>query len=71
MKGSIENIEVKTENQKHKELLYLIGQENCALQEKNVSKNAIIKILDENQPTINQVSKEVKNATNHKFHKLK
>lgn len=38
VKGSIENIEVKTENQKHKELLYLTGRQNCVLQKKKCEK---------------------------------
>ena len=71
LKSSIENIYVKKENQESKELLDLIRQQNCVLQEENASKNKIIKTLVENQAAINHVSNEVKNATVQEFDKIK
>ena len=71
VKSSIENIEVKKENQESKELLDLIRQQNCVIQEENASNNSIIKILVENQAAINQASNEVKNETDQEFQKIK
>ena len=62
---------VKKENQESKELLDLICQQNCILQEENASKNTIIKTLVENQAAINHASNEVKNATVQEFDKIK
>ena len=71
LKSSIENIYVKKENQERKELLDLIRQQNCVLQEENASKNTIIKTLVENQTAINHASNEVKNATVQELDKMK
>ena len=48
----MKKIDVKNENQESKELLDLIHQQKCVLQEENASKNAIIKILVENHAAI-------------------
>lgn len=41
-------------NQETKELLDLLHQQNCVLQEEDASKNKIIKIYAENQAATNQ-----------------
>ena len=53
------------------ELLDLISQQNCAVQEENASKNTTIKTLVENQAAITQALNEVKNEIVQEFHKIK
>ena len=49
VRNSGKNINVRKENRESMELLDLIRQQNCVLQEENASKNAIIKILVESK----------------------
>ena len=62
---------VENKNRKSMELLDLISQQNCAVQEENASKTTTIKTLVENQAAITQALNEVKNEIVQEFHKIK